>query len=84
MNMGRYRAVPDEAMPCTVAPGRLIFDQIAGRQVGEGSQVLVHPALVDAWLRNGWVIVAEQQAKAPDTSASTKPRRSRRSTEGDN
>lgn len=63
--MSRHRpATQDEAVPCIVAFGRLIFDQVAGKQVGAGATVLVHPALVDGWLRNGWVIVRSEDEAA--------------------
>ena len=55
----------DGAVEVEVAPGRLLFDQVKGRQVGAGENVLIHPALVDSWLRNGWCIRREESDLIP-------------------
>lgn len=72
--MSRYvRPVkPRDAIEVEVAPGRLIYDQIRKQQVGRGERVLVHPAMVETWIRNGWVRLPEvddntEQAVVPES-----------------
>lgn len=57
---------PEFATEVVVAPGRLIWDQLLKRQVSTGERVLIHPAQVDSWVRNGWV-------RFPDTADAASP-----------
>lgn len=74
---------PELAVPCRVSDGYLIFDQQIGEQVGAGSTVLVHPATVAGWVRNGWVTVVsdasdtEQPQPVPEPPAPAPRRRTR-------